>query len=71
MRRRPVVKGQEPTQQLQLFFTKAGNIRERIRPGQHRQQAQQQHLIQRINHLARLPRVRKPLKILKKNNSFP
>ena len=58
MRRRPMAKRPEPPQQLDLLFPKPRNVDECLRPRQHRQQAQQQHFGQRIDHLAGLARVR-------------
>jgi hypothetical protein len=69
--RRPVAKRQKAPQQLQLLGPEPGDIGEGLRPGQHRQQAQQKNLIQRIHHLAGLSRVRKIIKILQKNKPFP
>jgi hypothetical protein len=45
-------------------------IDESFRSAQHRQQTQQQHLSERINHLAALARVWHVPKIIQKNNGF-
>ena len=68
MRRRAVEKRPEPAQQIELLLAKARDINERLRPRQHRQKAQQQHLRERIDHLAGLPRVRQILEIVQENN---
>lgn len=49
-------------QKITILLAKAGNIGERFGSRQDRQQAQKQHLIKRVNHLRRLPDVRKGLR---------
>ncbi len=66
----PVAKRPEPPQQLQLLRPETGDIGEGFRPGQHRQKAKQQNLVERIHHLAGLPRVRNIAEILQKNNAL-
>jgi len=51
-------------------FAETGNIDEGLRPSQHRQQTQQQHLIERIDHLAELARVRQILEVIQKGDCF-
>ena len=58
VRRRAVLEGKEPPQERELGSTEAGDVREAVRPGDHRQQAEQQYLVERIGDLAALPRVR-------------
>src|SRR5215813_313525 len=70
VRRRSIPERQEPAQQCDLLLTKSRDIDEGFCSGKHREQAQQQDLIKRIDHLAALPRVRKVLKITQKNNCF-
>ena len=47
-----------------------GESGERLRPAQHRQQTQRQHLVERINDFAAPPKIRKIFEIIKKNNCF-
>lgn len=68
MRRRAVGERPEPAQQRQFLVAEAGHVSDRLRARQHRQQAQQQHLVERVAHLAALPRVRKPLEMLQKDD---
>ena len=65
---RPMAKRPKPAQQRDLLFPKPRNVDECLRPRQHRQQAQQQHFGQRIDHLAGLARVRQILEIIQENN---
>ena len=53
VRGRAVAIGPEPAQQIELLLAKAGDVGEGLRPRQHREQAQQQDFIERINDLAR------------------
>jgi len=46
------------------------DIDEGFRPGEHCEQAQQQDLFERVDHLAALPRVRKIRKTPQKNKRF-
>jgi hypothetical protein len=48
----------ETAQRVELLLSKPRDIDERLRSAPHREQTQNQHLVQRINHLATLPRVR-------------
>jgi hypothetical protein len=70
VRRRAVAKRTEPPQKRQLLAPEAGNIDEGLRPGQHREQTQQQHLLERVRNLATLARVRHVLEIPQKNYRF-
>src|SRR6266571_4498259 len=70
MRGRSMAKRPEPAQQIELLLAKAGDVDECLRPGQHGEQTQEQHLGKRIEHLAGLPSVRKILEIVQKNNGF-
>jgi hypothetical protein len=65
-----VAKRLEPAKQTELLLAEPRDIHERLRPGQHRQQAQQHHLSKRIHHLRTLPRVRQILEIPQKHNRF-
>ena len=58
MRGRSVAKRSEPAQKLELLVAEPGDVDEGFRPRQHAEQAQQQHLVERIHHLAALARVR-------------
>src|SRR5215472_12452202 len=70
VRRRSIPERQEPAQQCDLLLAEPRYVDEGFRPGKHGEQAQQQDLIKRIDHLAELPRVRKVRKITQKNNRF-
>ena len=70
MRGRSIAKRPEPAQQVELLLAEPGDVGERLRPGKHRQKAQQQHLVERIDHFAALARVWQILEILQKNNGF-
>jgi hypothetical protein len=70
MGRSAIAERPEPPQKIELLLFKARDVGERLSPGQHRQQAQQQHHIKRVNHLTQLPGGRNISEILKKNNSF-
>jgi hypothetical protein len=52
-----VGKRPEPPQKGQLLIAEASDIDEGLCPSQHTQQRQQQHLVERIHHLAGLARV--------------
>src|SRR4051812_1468144 len=58
----------EPAQKLALLGPEAGDLDEAVGSRQNRQQAQQQHLVERVDHLAALPRVRQRSKMIQKNN---
>ena len=58
----------EPAQKLDLLLAEPRDIDKGLRPRQHRKQAQQQHLGERINHLAGLARVGQILEIVQENN---
>src|SRR5580693_2246245 len=59
VRRRSIAERQKPAQKRDLLLAEPCNIDEGFRPGEHCEQAQQQHLFERVDHLAALPRVRK------------
>ena len=71
VRGRSFAKRPKPAQEGELLAPEARDIDECLRPGQHRQQAQQQHLVERIHHLAALASIRQIFKILQENNRFP
>src|SRR4249920_3223522 len=58
----------KPAQKVKLLLAKQRNIDEGLGSGQHREQTQQQHLGERIDHLAGLARVRQILEVTQKNN---
>src|SRR3954468_19255796 len=60
----------ETAQQRELLRPEPGDIDKGLGPGQHREQRQQQHLVERIHHLAALARVRQIVKIAQKNRCF-
>jgi hypothetical protein len=68
MRRRARVKRSEPAQQGELLVAEAGDVGDGFRSGQHRKQAQQQHLSQGVHHLAALPRVRQVFEMAQEDN---
>ena len=70
VRRRSVAKRPEPAQERELLLAEPGDVDEGLSPGQHRQKAQQKHLIERIHHLAALARVRQILEIAQKDDRF-
>src|ERR1700729_3161979 len=54
----------------QLSKRTLSDIDRAVRPGQHRKQAQQQHLGERIHHFVALPRIRQVLEIEQKTRRF-
>ena len=66
VRRRAVFEGQKPLQKRQLGSAETGDVGEAVRAGDHRQQAKQQYLVERISDLAALPRVRHRFEVTKK-----
>ena len=68
MRRRAVRERPEPAQQLELLLAEPRDVGERLRAGQNRQQAQEQDLIERIDHLAGWPMIRHVFEIPEKNS---
>lgn len=63
-----MLEGSKSTQQVQLLGPEAGDLDKALRASEHRDQAQQQDLIERIDHLAALPRTLKILKMIRTNN---
>ena len=57
MRRRAILERAEPAEQLKLLGAEKCDLREAFRASQHGKQAQQQNLIQRVGHLAKLAMV--------------
>ena len=55
MRWRSLGERPEPAQKLALLGPEAGDLDEAVGSRQNRQQAQQQHLVERVDHLAALP----------------
>src|SRR5208337_3188093 len=68
VRRRAIAKWPEPAQEIELLGTETGDVDEGLRPGQYREQTQQQHCVEWIGHLPALPRVRHVPEIPQKNN---
>src|SRR5258708_27536671 len=66
----PYPERQEPAKKLDLLLAEPRDIHEGFRPGKHCEQAQQQHLFERIDHLAALPRIGEICKTLQKNKRF-
>ena len=52
VRGRAVAKRPEPAQKIELLLAEPRDIDEGLRPSQYREQTQQQHLGERIDHLA-------------------
>jgi hypothetical protein len=67
---RCVRKRPEAPQEIELAVPELGNRGEGLGPGQNREQAEQQDLVQRIDHLAELPRVSQIRKMIQKNNAL-
>ena len=57
-------------QKIQLFLAKAGDVGETLGAGHHRKQAQEQDLIERVGHLARLAWVFEVIEMTQKNDRF-
>jgi len=70
VRRRSILEGREPPEQRQLHLPEALDLRERLRPGHHRQQNKDQDLHQRIDHFAMLPRIAQFGKASKHRGAF-
>ena len=68
VRGRAFAKGRNRRRNSIFFSPNRAMSTKRLRPGQHREQAQQQHLVERIGHLAALAGVRQILEIIQKNN---
>ena len=66
--RRTIAKSSEPAQKIKLLATEAGDIDEGLRSSRDREQAQQQHLVERMGHRPRLGRVRHVPEIFQNNN---
>src|ERR1035437_894350 len=65
MRGRAVHIGPKPPQQFDLPLAKSRDVGERLRARKNRQKNQQQHLRQRVIHLAGLTMIRQPAEIVK------
>lgn len=70
VRGRAVGERTEPAQQCELLLAEPGDVHDRLSSRQHRQQAEQQHLVERVDHLAALARVRQTLEMRQKDNRF-
>ncbi|MBB4189837.1 hypothetical protein GGE07_006543 [Sinorhizobium terangae] len=71
VRRRPIGEGPKAPQQSQPLLAKTRDIGEGLGSRQHREQAQEQDLLERIDDLARLPMVRQVLEKTKEKPSSP
>jgi hypothetical protein len=71
VRRRPIAERQKPAQKRDLLLAEPCNIDEGFRPGEHCEQAQQQHLFERVDHPAALLGSGKSLKHPKKTIASP
>ena len=70
VRRRSVLEGSEASEKGQLMPAEPGYVRDRLRPGDDGQQAQQQNLIERIFDLAALPNVQQISEIAQEDDCF-
>jgi hypothetical protein len=68
--RRAVLEGREAAQESQLVAAEQGDIDPAFGTGEHGKQAQQQHLGQRIGHLAALPRIIEVFEMLQPINNL-
>jgi hypothetical protein len=57
MRWCPITIGPKPAKKIELLVAEASDVNEGLRPSQHRQQTQQQHLVERIDDRSALARV--------------
>ncbi len=65
---RAILERPEPAEQSQLLDAEEGDLSEAFRAGQHAEQTQKQHLVERITHLAALPGVPEVFEIAQKDN---
>ena len=70
MGRRAVLEGPEPAQEVELPLAELGDLDPAVGASQYRQQALQQHLVQRILHLAALARILEFLEMLQPFNDL-
>ena len=70
VRRRAVLERPEAAQKLKLLLAELGDLHPALGGGQHGHQAQQQHLVERIPHLAGLARVFEGLEMLQPPNDL-
>ena len=64
----PFLNGRKRRRRSSFLLPKQGDIDEGLGPGQHREQAQKQDLVERVGHLALLARVTQILEIAQENN---
>ena len=57
MRWCPITIGPKPAKKIELLVAEASDVNEGLRPSQHRQQTQQQHLVERIDDRSALARL--------------
>jgi hypothetical protein len=67
---RSIGKGPEARQKIELVLPELCDCGERLGPGQHRQQGQQQDLAERVDYLAELPWVLQIREMIQKNNTL-
>jgi hypothetical protein len=63
-----IAKRPEPAQKIELLLPEARDVDEGLGSGQHRKQTQQQHLLERTEHLAGLARVWQISEMIQKND---
>jgi hypothetical protein len=68
MGRGAVGKRPQPPPQFELPVAEPGDVGDRLGTGQHGKQAQQEHLIERVDHLIALARVRQILEMAQEND---
>jgi hypothetical protein len=67
VRRGAVLKRAEAAQQRELLFPEAGDVGEALGAGQVREKGQQQHLVERVDHLGPLPRIGQVLEMVEED----
>ena len=60
---------QQAPEQMQLLLAENSDLHEVFGPGRHRQQAQKQRLVQRVDNLSSLPGIPKVCKMVRENNA--
>ena len=70
VRRGAILERTEATQQRQFLDAEKSDLGEALGAGQHGEQTQKQHLIERIAHLALLARILEVLEMTQENNRF-
>jgi hypothetical protein len=70
VRGRAVAARPEAAQEVQFLLTETGDLDPALTPGEHAEKTQQQHLIERIEHLCALPRVLESAEMLQEINNL-